>query len=85
MPGENRRGLRLGELGAEGADRPGVDPLECGAALGETPKFCAEAFCARSRILAPGLTGPVLVLLARVFYFGALGGVGHMPAGMLPG
>ena len=54
-----------------------------GAARGETAEIYAEVFRARSWILALGLIGPVLVLLARVFFFGALGDVGQMPAGML--
>ncbi|MFI7744746.1 hypothetical protein [Kocuria rhizosphaericola] len=54
-----------------------------GAAPGETAEIYAEVFRARSWILALGLIGPVLVLLARVFFFGALGDVGQMPAGML--
>lgn len=54
-----------------------------GAARGETAEIYAEVLRARSWILALGLVGPVLVLLARVFFFGALGDVGQMPAGML--
>ena len=54
-----------------------------GAAPGETAEIYAAVFRARSWILALGLIGPVLVLLARVFFFGALGDVEQMPAGML--
>ncbi|GAA1749857.1 hypothetical protein [Kocuria aegyptia] len=54
-----------------------------GAARGETAEIYAEMFRARSWILALGLIGPVLVLLVRVFFFGVLGDVGQMPAGML--
>ena len=54
-----------------------------GAVRGESVEIYAELFRARSRILALGLIGPVLVLLARVFFFGALGDVEQMPAGML--
>jgi ABC-type multidrug transport system fused ATPase/permease subunit len=54
-----------------------------GAAPGETAEIYAEVFRARSWILAMGLIGPVLVLLVQVFFFGALGDVGQMPAGML--
>lgn len=54
-----------------------------GAARGETAEIYAEVFRARSWILALGLVGPVLVLLALVFFFGALGDVGQMPSGML--
>jgi hypothetical protein len=58
-----------------------------GAARGETVEIYAEVFRARSWILALGLIGLVLVLVlvARVFFFGALGDVGQMPAGMLLG
>ncbi|MGQ1798082.1 hypothetical protein ACT4S5_13230 [Kocuria oceani] len=54
-----------------------------GADPGETVEIYAEVFRARSCILALGLIGPMLVLLARVAFFGALGDVGQMPAGML--
>lgn len=54
-----------------------------GAARGETAEIYAEVFRARSWILALGLAGPVLVLPARVFFFGAPDEVGQMPAGML--
>jgi hypothetical protein len=54
-----------------------------GAADGETVQLWEETFRARSWILALGMIGPVLVLLARVFLYGALGTVEEMPAGML--
>jgi hypothetical protein len=53
-----------------------------GGAEEETPELWEAAFRARSWILALGVIPPLLVLLARLFAYGALGDQGDLPTDM---
>ena len=56
-----------------------------GGAPGETEQMWEDATRARSWILALGFIPPLLVLGARVFFYGTLGSEADLPAGMLMG
>ena len=53
-----------------------------GGADGETKEIYAAVFRARAWILGAAVLPPVLVLLLRLFLFGALGTVEEIPTGM---
>jgi hypothetical protein len=53
-----------------------------GAADGETEEIYAVVFRARAWILGAAVLPPVVVLLLRLFLFGALGTVDEIPTGM---